>query len=96
MARSPFANVLASAIGSSADPVVTLHDIQPGDVTMLCTDGLTKHVSLERIQQRLSDIPSAEEGCRALVDDALQDGGTDNVTVLIARTKVKTPAPSAA
>ena len=96
MARSPFANVLASAIGSSADPVVTVHDIQRGDVTMLCTDGLTKHVSLERIQQRLSEISSAEEGCRALVDDALQDGGTDNVTVLIARTKVKTPAPSAA
>ena len=87
IARSPFANVLASAIGSTADPVVSLHTIEPGDVTMLCTDGLTKHVPDTLIASRLGAGQTAEQACRALVADALAAGGTDNVTVLVAQTR---------
>jgi protein phosphatase len=83
--RSPFRNVLSGAIGRSATPVVSRHDLRRGDVSLLCSDGLTKHVSDERIAARLSAMESSEQACRALVNDALEDGGTDNVTVLIAR-----------
>lgn len=92
MARSPFANVLASAIGSTTNPVVSLNTSQPGDIWMLCTDGLTKHVSDELIAQRLTEQTTAEAGCRVLVADALAAGGTDNVTVLIAKTRITTGA----
>jgi PPM family protein phosphatase len=54
-----------------------------GDVLLLCTDGLTKHVSDERIADRLREMTSAEQVARTLVDDALAGGGSDNVTVLV-------------
>ncbi len=85
LAKSPFSNILSSAIGGSHKPVVIKTDIRPGDVTLLCTDGLTKHVSDDRIRERLLNMESAEQACRALVDDALAGGGTDNITVVVAR-----------
>ena len=83
-ARSPLAHVLTSAMGASeASPDVARHELRRGDALLLCTDGLTKHVSDGRIAERLTTMSSAEQGARALVDDALADGGTDNVTVLV-------------
>ncbi len=85
--RSPFAHVLSSAIGGTARPAVARFETVPGDLLMLCSDGLTKHVPDERIRERLMAIPSAEAACRALIEDALADGGTDNVTVVVGREK---------
>jgi protein phosphatase len=85
MHRSPLRNVLSSAIGSTAEPVVTQHELRHGDVVLLCSDGLTKHVSDEQIRERFRTMTSSEQACRALVDDALGAGGTDNVTVLVSR-----------
>jgi protein phosphatase len=86
-ARSaPLASALASALGSEElTPVIGLVDLQPGDTLMLCTDGLTRHVPDERIVELLSGAASAEAACRALVDAALAEGGTDNITTVIAR-----------
>jgi protein phosphatase len=52
---------------------------------LLCTDGLTKHVSDETIAAVLGRADSAEAACNELVAAALADGGTDNVTALVAR-----------
>jgi serine/threonine protein phosphatase PrpC len=83
-ARSPLAHVLTSALGGTeATPDVSRADVKRGDVILLCTDGLTKHVSDAAIAERLRTMTSSEQVVRALVDDALADGGTDNVTVLI-------------
>lgn len=84
--RSPFRNVLSSAIGRAAQPVVSRHDLRRGDVLLLCSDGLTKHVTDAQIAARLGAMESSEQVSRVLVDDALEDGGTDNVTVLVGRT----------
>jgi protein phosphatase len=82
------AETLASAIGGSElTPVVGLIDLSPGDSLLLCTDGLTKHVSDERIASALSRTESAEVTSRALLSDALAGGGTDNVTIVVVRTK---------
>ena len=51
---------------------------------VLCTDGLTKHVSDERIAEILAS-KSAEAATHALIDAALEGGGTDNVTVVVAK-----------
>jgi Serine/threonine protein phosphatase len=77
---------LSSAIGGTElTPVVGLLDLEPGDSLMLCTDGLTKHVSDERIGAVLSQSGDAEAMSRQLVNDALDDGGTDNVAVIVVR-----------
>ncbi|HSJ63445.1 MAG TPA: protein phosphatase 2C domain-containing protein [Gemmatimonadaceae bacterium] len=80
-------HVLSSSIGGPESvPVVTRFDQQWGDVGLLCSDGLTKHVPDERIRERLLAMPSAREGCEALLQDALDAGGTDNITIIIGRT----------
>jgi PPM family protein phosphatase len=80
-------NVLASAVGArDMTPAVSDLEVQQGDMLLLCTDGLTKHVSEERIAEVLDGAESAEAACRKLVDLALEDGGTDNVTVVVANT----------
>jgi protein phosphatase len=53
---------------------------------MLCSDGLTKHVPDEKIRDRLRAMTSARQACETLVQDALDGGGTDNITVVIGRT----------
>jgi serine/threonine protein phosphatase PrpC len=83
--RSPLRNVLSSAIGGTNEPVVTQHELRHGDVVLLCSDGLTKHVSDDQIQERFRTMTSSEQACRALIDDTLKAGATDNVTVLVSR-----------
>ncbi len=89
--KSPFANVLSSSLGGATTlPVVVRSDLQAGDIMLLCSDGLTKHVSAERIAERLTGLSSSEQACRDLVDDALAGGGSDNVTVVVLRAIVRT------
>lgn len=60
-----------------------------GQVGLLCSDGLFKHVSDERIAERLRTMTSARQVCEDLLNDALEDGGTDNITILVGRTVKK-------
>jgi protein phosphatase len=55
-------------------------------VVILCSDGLTKHVSDDRIAERIREMKGARQLCEALLQDALDDGGTDNVTIVAGRT----------
>ena len=87
-ALSPLSNVLASAIGAEAAlPEVSRVEIDTRGVFLLCSDGLTKHVTDDEIAGVLSTLESSERSCRRLLDLALERGGSDNVTVLIARVK---------
>lgn len=92
-AASPFGSVLASAIGGgTATPEVTRLDIhERGCVLLLCSDGLTKHVSDAEIAEKVAAMSSAEQLCRSLLALALERGGTDNVTILAGRALVETP-----
>lgn len=84
--RSQYSNVLSSALGGDeALPVVTRLRSHWQDVHLLCTDGLTKHVSDERIAARLATMTSAQHGCEQLLADALAGGGTDNISIVIGR-----------
>jgi len=79
-------NVLASAIGArDMTPALDVISLEHGDALMLCTDGLTKHVSDERISEMLINGSDAESACRALIDSALASGGSDNVTAVVVR-----------
>ena len=80
------ANTLSSSIGGrQTAPAVTRLDMDWGHVLLLCSDGLTKHVSDERIRDRLRSMTSARQTCEDLLDDALADGGTDNITLIVGR-----------
>jgi len=87
VADSPFSHVLVSAIGGEeAMPEVTRLDIRRRNtVILLCSDGLTKHVSNDEIAEKLQNMESSEQVCRDLLDLALERGGTDNITVLAGR-----------
>jgi protein phosphatase len=57
-------------------------------VQLVCSDGLTKHVSDPEIAEHLRTMESAEQVTRKLVDLALERGGRDNITVVVGRARV--------
>jgi serine/threonine protein phosphatase PrpC len=83
---SPLAHRLSSSIGGSQTaPVVTRFEMTWGNVLLLCSDGVTKHVSDERLHERLRTMTSAKQVCEDLLQDALEGGGSDNITVIVGR-----------
>ncbi len=85
--RTKWANVLSSAIGGQqAEPVVTRIVREWGTIVLLCSDGLTKHVSDEQIKQRCATLTSSRQLCEDLLQDALDDGGSDNISIIVGRT----------
>ena len=92
--RSQFAHVLSSAIGGEKTmPVVTRLRADWDNVHLICSDGLTKHVTDKQIAARLAAMTSARQVAEQLVQDALDGGGTDNVTVIVGRS-VEQAAPA--
>ncbi|MBA2458104.1 MAG: serine/threonine-protein phosphatase [Gemmatimonadales bacterium] len=85
-ANSRLAHTLSSAIGGrQTDPVITRMQQEWGSVGLLCSDGLTRHVSDERIRDRLRAMTSAKQVCEDLLQDALDGGGSDNITIVVGR-----------
>lgn len=91
-AQSRLANVLSSAIGGeTTTPIVTRLRADWKNVHLMCSDGLTKHVTDEKIAERLRTMTSARQVCEQLLEDALADGGTDNITIIVGRAKKLAP-----
>ncbi|MEO5826208.1 MAG: protein phosphatase 2C domain-containing protein [Gemmatimonadales bacterium] len=84
MAQSPFSHVLTSAIGGEeSTPVVSRFEIHDRDsVVFLCSDGLTKHVTNDEIADYLGRMTGSQQVCEALLELALERGGSDNITIL--------------
>jgi serine/threonine protein phosphatase PrpC len=80
----PRRNVVTRAIGAVDDPAFDIAhgQIQPDDKFLICSDGLTAHVTDDEIGSMLAET-SVQEGCGDLIQLALERGGTDNVTVII-------------
>lgn len=96
-AGSRLANVLSSSIGGDeSQPVVTRLNSEWGSAHLMCSDGLTKHVSDERIAEVLGSMTSAKQACEQLLQEALDDGGSDNITVVIGRTVPRESASTVA
>ena len=55
------------------------------DQILLCTDGLTDMVQQSIVAAILGESKTSDETCQRLVDAALDNGGKDNVTVVLAR-----------
>ena len=86
--RSPFSNVLASAIGgSTAEPAVSRLQMRRDAVFLVCSDGLTKHVDDAHIAGILGTLRSSEQACTDLLQLALDGGGSDNITIVVGRVR---------
>jgi serine/threonine protein phosphatase PrpC len=85
-AATRLAHTLTSSIGGSqTDPKVTRFEMTWGHVLLLCSDGLTRHVSDDRIREVLRSMTSARQACETLLQDALDGGGSDNITIVVGR-----------
>ena len=87
--RHPLSSVLTRVLGSpeleGVDVVVA--DVQPGDLYMLCSDGLTSMVEDADLRAILVGDWPLEELSANLVDAANLRGGHDNVTVILLRAR---------
>ncbi|HXO21311.1 MAG TPA: Stp1/IreP family PP2C-type Ser/Thr phosphatase [Thermoanaerobaculia bacterium] len=85
-ARShPLKNVVTRALGGESDVLVDVREVEvkPGDLYLLCSDGLTSMLGDADIRERLASGRGLHEICRQLVGDANARGGIDNVTVVL-------------
>jgi protein phosphatase len=80
--RHVLTNSLGGTLGVRGE-IVKMR-LRDGDRLLLCTDGLNDMLSDDSIAGILRENPQATAACRALVDAAIQQGGRDNVTVIVA------------
>lgn len=93
-ASSRLRHVLTSCLGgygAKLDPEVRHLSIEPGDILLLCSDGLTGELDDATLAGVLASGESAQALCSRLVALALKAGGRDNVTVAIAKYSVASP-----
>ena len=83
--RSPMRNVITRALGTkrTVAPEMQRLAVEPGDVYLLCSDGLTRELSDEALRVLLSRDATLEERNSSLVEAALRAGGRDNVTSML-------------
>lgn len=80
-------NVITRALGMNDNVAVDLisDEPQPGDVYLLCSDGLSGMLSDDQILQIVSSTEEVPEMCRRLIAKANENGGEDNITALVIR-----------
>ena len=86
--RHPLKNVITKAVGAkdNIDIDIVEHRLEPGDLAMLCSDGLHGMVNDQEITRILgTGTPPLEEASAQLIEAANEAGGRDNVTVVLLR-----------
>jgi PPM family protein phosphatase len=78
-------NVITRALGMQDQVVVDLQhdDPVPGDVYVLCSDGLSGMISDDDIRQIIAGHPDIRDACRRLIQRANERGGEDNITAVL-------------
>jgi protein phosphatase len=85
--RSPFKNVITRALGTQnrVTPDIFGLEAEPGDLFLLCTDGLTRELSDADIASLLVQGQALDAQCTCLVEAAKKAGGHDNITCILVR-----------
>lgn len=82
---SPLQSVITRAIGTaeSVEPDIFTGDLEPGDIVLLTSDGLTRYADAKVIAALVLSCTNLNDACQALIDRAKQHGAVDNVTCLL-------------
>jgi serine/threonine protein phosphatase PrpC len=85
--HSPLRNVITRAIGTQISVSADIDELElnPDDILLLCSDGLTREIPDDRIAAFLAEDGSLEELCSRLIDAAKTAGGHDNITAILVR-----------
>ena len=85
--RSPLRNVITRALGtqSRVSPDIFELDAEPGDLFLLCSDGLTRELTDPLIELLMSTDLPLDQLCARLVEAAKKAGGRDNITCILVR-----------
>ena len=81
-------HVITSSVGGDSAKIrIDVHRlaVEPGDVVLLCSDGLTEMLADDAIAQLLTAHAEPESACRELIAQANAAGGRDNITAVVAR-----------
>jgi len=84
--HSPMGHALWNVLGGRSSELevdVCKLTLECNDILLLCTDGLYNMVRHETLQELLVSNTGAESACRKLVDLANENGGKDNITVIV-------------
>jgi protein phosphatase len=86
-AEHPQRSIITRALGVDAEVQVDTwtYPARPGDVVLLCSDGLTSMITEERIAAILGEASDLDRAAERLIDEANEAGGRDNITVVIFR-----------
>ena len=87
--RSPYRSQLLQALGTRNEvvPSISAHDLAVGDALLLCTDGLSGHLTANEILEAIAATPELQTALHALLQRALGRGGEDNITIAAARAR---------
>jgi protein phosphatase len=89
-------NLVTRAVGVEDTVLLEVHshDVQPADVYLMCSDGLSDMLSDGEIGQILGSSASLDEASQALIEAANAAGGRDNISVILARSDGSAPQGS--
>jgi serine/threonine protein phosphatase PrpC len=81
----PHGNIITRAVGFHEAPIPDYRvlPVRPGMRLLICSDGLTKELTAYGIRHFLISNPDPDDAAKALVEAALENGGRDNVTVIV-------------
>lgn len=95
---SPHRNLVTRAVGVEPQVVLEMHEhtARPGDLYMLCSDGLSEMVSDAQLFTLLNQDLDLQQKAAVLIAVANDNGGRDNISVVLAKARVVADAPDAA
>jgi serine/threonine protein phosphatase PrpC len=85
--KSEMQNVIVRALGSedSVEPDLEDHEFAPGDVLILCSDGMSRYVKEDKMLEVVSNDGSLNQACEELIEAAKSGGSDDNITCVLVR-----------
>jgi len=83
--RHPFRNVITQALGNGVDLDVAVQEfeVKEADRILLCSDGLSGMIQDEELWEIVQKAPDAEVAAQKLIARAMENGGEDNITVVL-------------
>jgi protein phosphatase len=93
--RSSAQNIITRALGTDESTLPDLAEFpaQSGDILLLTSDGLLRHLEDPDIREVLLQLPSLQAACSTLLDAANEGGGEDNITCVLIRVRNRAPKP---